>query len=853
MSKGKKLFSIILALSLVFSLGTGVISGDGNDLQGGTGLNDSISRSVDVLPGAYEIAVTGGTANPTHANPGDIVTVTLDPLQTPAGKRFMIWQLAKIVEYDVPAGIQLQNQGTLGRIDNKILQAAGVDMFAAQSPFVDGTTLSSEVIKFIMPAETRTLNTSGNNNPNIAIDNYPDGKLHVSALYDTIAQPTDESYAIWETSKWLFEETGVRLRGTPNERKAAAGLAEMLRGYGYTDVTHHQHPFYNASNVPSGTGPTAGRVVFSAASRLGDMHGSANPNNANFGTVTGEIVDLGTWISGVADLDAPSTVTGDVIAAVRFFPAASAANLNTIKSTVEAANPGLNIRGFLWTRSGGTYVNQMVPPASVGLAGNLPNITMPLHNLERVVKNKAAFESMQWHSGIIAGSTASTTNTVVAKKPASTPNPDLIIVVTAHMDTVLNATGASDNGSGVSVVMGLAKYFADKDLGNVEVWFCPNGSEEGNSMSGVRHIIHHVMTAEQRTKAININFDMVGTPSWFSGTEWGAAGSPLDAITIDPDPQWRTNANQGYPNSLSLPTYLVSAEGSNIPWAPGINNVRINHVGGVDGGRFAEAGIDTVNLLVVTNYDDALEVEYHRGGDNFYDNLSYDRMVMVFNLAKKGIEKAVAENVSKTAEFEIDAAKQKIILKDAAKHFKTFDRIEATIGPVATGTKLVFAHDDPTPGVKDIPAGFSSLADISLILAFGTGIADHADPVRNTSLGQAPASNRNAIGMAGVSLPLNTLLTRLYPAVSFTLNANGGTGSIAPVGSIDIGKTVVLPPNGFTRANHAFAGWNTAANGTGTAYADGATITLTNSFTLYAQWTRTAVGIGPGPILIPSW
>ena len=45
-----------------------------------------------------------------------------------------------------------------------------------------------------------------------------------------------------------------------------------------------------------------------------------------------------------------------------------------------------------------------------------------------------------------------------------------------------------------------------------------------------------------------------------------------------------------------------------------------------------------------------------------------------------------------------------------------------------------------------------------------------------------------------------------------------------------------LLSNPFTREGYDFTGWNTAADGSGTAYADGANITLTADTTLYAQW-----------------
>ena len=45
-----------------------------------------------------------------------------------------------------------------------------------------------------------------------------------------------------------------------------------------------------------------------------------------------------------------------------------------------------------------------------------------------------------------------------------------------------------------------------------------------------------------------------------------------------------------------------------------------------------------------------------------------------------------------------------------------------------------------------------------------------------------------------------------------------------------------LNENAFTREGFNFSGWNTAADGTGTPYADKATVKLTENTTLYAQW-----------------
>lgn len=66
-----------------------------------------------------------------------------------------------------------------------------------------------------------------------------------------------------------------------------------------------------------------------------------------------------------------------------------------------------------------------------------------------------------------------------------------------------------------------------------------------------------------------------------------------------------------------------------------------------------------------------------------------------------------------------------------------------------------------------------------------------------------------------------------------TFEANQGTGTMAPQKS---GSAQALKPNAFTRVDYAFTGWNTKADGTGIAYANGATYSFSSDVTLYAQW-----------------
>lgn len=74
----------------------------------------------------------------------------------------------------------------------------------------------------------------------------------------------------------------------------------------------------------------------------------------------------------------------------------------------------------------------------------------------------------------------------------------------------------------------------------------------------------------------------------------------------------------------------------------------------------------------------------------------------------------------------------------------------------------------------------------------------------------------------------------------FTLSydANGGTGTSPDSVTQHTGTTATLAEgSGLDRTEYTFSGWNTAANGGGTAYAAGSLFNFTAHTTLYAQWT----------------
>ena len=79
------------------------------------------------------------------------------------------------------------------------------------------------------------------------------------------------------------------------------------------------------------------------------------------------------------------------------------------------------------------------------------------------------------------------------------------------------------------------------------------------------------------------------------------------------------------------------------------------------------------------------------------------------------------------------------------------------------------------------------------------------------------------------------------PSYTMAYGANGGSGSVPPepMSPYVSGSTVTVKTNSgpLSRTAFSFNGWNTAANGSGTAFSPNDTFNITNNTTLFAQWS----------------
>ena len=513
--------------------------------------------------------------------------------------------------------------------------------------------------------------------------------LFLSLATVAYAQDYDVSgCTLQATMDYLVDHIGQRLAGTPNETMAAEYIRDMYEAIGYTDVVWNDQ-------ISRGAVAT-GLVAFEGS---GYIIGNPLPNSAAFPKVEGQLVDLGTY----PDLVVPEGVTGDIIGAVRFNGAPNANNLNPALASLADEND-INIVGVLLANATTFTV------ASVTGTPSVPCITTAGYFLERAVAKADTFTHMERY-------TSSLTNAVVATKPAPGGDPDLIIVISSHMDSVLASPGASDNASAVAANIELARRLFDVDLGNIEVRFAAVGSEENGGMAGSVWVANTLVNEGKAAISINLNIDMICSDSYTSATN---TNNPLNAVSMD------INTAQFNATGFNLPSYLVTDEARNIEWADGIDNVRIYRFGSSDHVSFATRGIEAGSMIIVTDSADDIEYQDHNSRDNLEMNYSYDRLLMCTNLLENAVLKAARQEVSKTAKFYADEKAGTITLHNAEQLFITYDTISGTFAGPAGSIPFTFTADKTVIALDD-PLDYA----INNVIAKGSGTADNLNAVRN--------------------------------------------------------------------------------------------------------------------------
>ena len=126
-----------------------------------------------------------------------------------------------------------------------------------------------------------------------------------------------------------------------------------------------------------------------------------------------------------------------------------------------------------------------------------------------------------------------TTRNIIADSP--TGNADQVVVVGAHLDSVIAGPGINDNGSGSSTILEIAEEMAELGIRNrQQVRFAFWGAEELNLL-GSEHYVNTLSDDDLGKIVANLNFDMLGSPNYVrfvydgDGSDTPTAGPPGSA------------------------------------------------------------------------------------------------------------------------------------------------------------------------------------------------------------------------------------------------------------------------------------------------------------------------------------
>ncbi len=133
-----------------------------------------------------------------------------------------------------------------------------------------------------------------------------------------------------------------------------------------------------------------------------------------------------------------------------------------------------------------------------------------------------------------------------------------------------------------------------------------------------------------------------------------------------------------------------------------------------------------------------------------------------------------------------------------------------------------------------LPANSGSVSDPSYsgsLTRLYTSAAEAKNAVTDATCGAGATLDVTTAGV--VTSGCNAVVRTEY---TITFNVNGGSCSMSAQRGYEGENTTINPCIFAPASGKTFAGWNTASNGSGTAYADQGTIVLTANVTLYAQW-----------------
>ncbi|HVF13309.1 MAG TPA: M28 family metallopeptidase [Acidimicrobiales bacterium] len=292
---------------------------------------------------------------------------------------------------------------------------------------------------------------------------------------------------------------GTRASGTPGYEASVEYVVGRLTAAGYAaEVQEFEFPFFQELRAPVLERVAPGSATYDTATFTFSGSGDV--------TAPATLVDV-----QIPPAPTPSSTSGCQPDDFLGFPAGNVAVLQ--RGTCTFA-----VKAFNAQMAGASAVvifNEGQPGRTGVVAGTLggPVVTIPV-----VGASFATGEDLYGlrNDGLVLHVSADTisetrpTSNVIAETAGG--RDDNVVVVGAHLDSVAAGPGINDNGSGSSTILEVALQMAKVNPRNTVrfIWF---GAEE-LGLLGSRYYVGQLTPEERADIALNLNFDMVGSPNF---------------------------------------------------------------------------------------------------------------------------------------------------------------------------------------------------------------------------------------------------------------------------------------------------------------------------------------------------
>jgi Zn-dependent M28 family amino/carboxypeptidase len=319
---------------------------------------------------------------------------------------------------------------------------------------------------------------------------------------------------------------GIRTSGTPGYDASAQYVADQMTAAGY-DVTIQPFQFNAFIELGSNLAQTAPVPTAYVADTDYNIMAQSDAGNVT-ALVTGVDLALG---GGAWPNDPSTSSSGCEASDFAGFPAGDIA-------LVQRGACSFGLKGDNAAAAGAVgviIVNQGNDPSRMGLingtlgsgySGGIP-VLFGTHPRGQEWAATPGLE-MNLEADVIRGE--ATTFNVLAETPGG--DPDNVVMVGAHLDSVNAGPGINDNGSGSSAILETAIQMAKVNPVN-KVRFGWWGAEE-SGLVGSTFYVDNLTQEEQDQIALYLNFDMVGSPNYFFGVY---DGDDSDGVGAGPGPE----------------------------------------------------------------------------------------------------------------------------------------------------------------------------------------------------------------------------------------------------------------------------------------------------------------------------